>query len=99
MRLIVDEMPKETIDCPFGRVFTYLYSDQIKQTKCSRADGGPCELKNGVCPWLIKLNNNDENFEELYHSLLVDTYHTDTMKELLEWLSPNLEAGYNNEKK
>lgn len=86
MRLIVDEMPKETLDCPFGRVFTYLYSDQIKQTKCSLADGGPCELKDGVCPWLKKLGSDTENFNELYHSFLDDTSCVDTMKELMSWL-------------
>ena len=86
MRLIVDEMPKETFDCPFGRVFTYLYSDQIKQTKCSLADGGPCELKDGVCPWLKKLNSDTENFNELYHSFLDDASCVDTMKELMCWL-------------
>lgn len=86
MRLIVDEMPKETLDCPFGRVFTYLYSDQIKQTKCSLADGGPCELKDGVCPWLKKLNSDTENFNELYQSFLDDASCVDTMKELMSWL-------------
>lgn len=86
MRLIVDEMPKDTIDCPFGRVFTYLYSDQIKQTKCSLADGGPCELKDGVCPWLKKLNSDTENFNELYQSFLDDASCVDTMKELMSWL-------------
>lgn len=82
MRLIVDEMPKETLDCPFGRVFTYLYSDQIKQTKCSLADGGPCELKDGVCPWLKKLGSDTE----LYQSFLDDASCVDTMKELMSWL-------------
>ena len=86
MRLIVDEMPKETLDCPFGRIFTYLYSNQIKQTKCSLADGGPCELKDGVCPWLKKLNSDTENFNELYQSFLDDASCVDTMKELMSWL-------------
>lgn len=87
MRLIVDEMPKETIDCPFGRVFTYLYSDQIKQTKCSLADGGPCELKDGVCPWLKKLNSDTEDFNKLYQSYLDNSAScVDTMKELMSWL-------------
>lgn len=86
MRLIVDEMPKDTIDCPFGRVFTYLYSDQIKQTKCSLADGGPCELKDGVCPWLKKLGSDTENFNELYQSFLDDASCVDTTKELMSWL-------------
>ena len=88
MRLIVDEMPKETLDCPFGRVFTYLYSDQIKQTKCSLADGGPCELKDGVCPWLKTLNSDNENFNELYNFFLDlgDAPCVDTMKELMSWL-------------
>lgn len=86
MRLIVDEMPKETLDCPFGRVFTYLYSDQIKQTKCSLADGGPCELKDGVCPWLKKLGSDTENFNELYQSYLDSASCVDTMKELMSWL-------------
>ena len=86
MRLIVDEMPKDTIDCPFGRVFTYLYSDQIKQTKCSLADGGPCELKDGVCPWLKKLNSDTEDFNKLYQSYLDNASCVDTMKELMSWL-------------
>lgn len=86
MRLIVDEMPKDTIDCPFGRVFTYLYSDQVKQTKCSLADGGPCELKDGVCPWLKKLNSDTEDFNELYQSYLDSAPCVDTMKELMSWL-------------
>ena len=86
MRLIVDEMPKETLDCPFGRVFTYLYSDQIKQTKCSLADGGPCELKDGVCPWLKKLNSDTEDFNKLYQSYLDSASCVDTMKELMSWL-------------
>ena len=86
MRLIVDEMPKDTIDCPFGRVFTYLYSDQIKQTKCSLADGGPCELKDGVCPWLKKLGSDTENFNELYQSFLDSASCVDMMKELMSWL-------------
>lgn len=86
MRLIVDEMPKETLDCPFGRVFTYLYSDQIKQTKCSLADGGPCELKDGVCPWLKKLSNDTDNFNELYQSFVDDKAHVDAIKELIGWL-------------
>lgn len=86
MRLIVDEMPKETLDCPFGRVFTYLYSDQIKQTKCSLADGGPCELKDGVCPWLKKLNSDTEDLNKLYQSYLDSASCVDTMKELMSWL-------------
>ena len=86
MRFIVDEMPKDTLDCPFGRVFTYLYSDQIKQTKCSLADGGPCELKDGTCPWLKTLNSDTEDFNELYQSYLDSAPCVDTMKELMSWL-------------
>lgn len=94
MRLIVDEMPKDTLDCPFGRVIFSLYSNRVEQMKCNLADGGACELKDGKCPWLKKLANDDENFGELYYSILEDTYHTNTMKKLLEWP----EVGYNNEK-
>lgn len=98
MRLIVDEMPKDTLDCPFGKIISSLYFNRIEQTKCALADGGPCELKDGKCPWLKRLANNDESFEELYQSLLEDTCYTNAMKKLLEWPSPNLEVGYSNEK-
>lgn len=85
MRFIVDEMPKDTLDCPFGRVVEMYWNSQVMKRTCKLADGGSCELKEGKCPWLKKLTNDDE----LYQSLLGDTYYTDTMKELLGWLSPN----------
>lgn len=102
MRLIVDEMPKDTLDCPFGRVISSLYSNRIEQTKCGLADGGPCELKDGKCPWLKVLYEDAEQAEsiyETYQKLLGDTYYTNTMKELIEWLSPIEEKDWDNEKK
>lgn len=85
MRFIVDEMPKDTLDCPFGRVVEMYWNSQVIKRTCKLADDGSCELENGKCPWLKKLGSDDE----LYQSLLEDTYYTDTMKELLGWLSPN----------
>lgn len=100
MRLIVDEMPKDTLDCPFGKIISSLYSNRIEQTKCSLADGGPCELKDGKCPWLKVLYEDVEQAEDIYETyqkLLGDTYCTDVMKELLDWLSPTTEIGYSND--
>lgn len=102
MRLIVDEMPKDTLDCPFGKIISSLYSNRIEQTKCGLADGGPCELKDRKCPWLKVLYGDveqAENFYETYQKLLGDTYCNDTMKELIEWLSPTEEMDYDDEKK
>ena len=99
MRLIVDEMPKDILDCPFGKIISSLYSNRIEQTKCGLADGGPCELKDGRCPWLKVLYEDveqAEDFCETYRNLLGDTYYTDAMKELLEWISPSTETGYSN---
>lgn len=86
MRLIVDEMPKDTIDCPFGRVIEMYWNSQVIKRTCKLADGGGCELKDGVCPWLKKLGSDTENFNELYHSFLDDASCVDTMKELMSWL-------------
>lgn len=86
MRLIVDEMPKDTIDCPFGRVIEMYWNSQVIKRTCKLADGGGCELKDGKCPWLKKLGSDTENFTELYQSFLDDASCVDTMKELMSWL-------------
>ena len=102
MRLIVDEMPKDTLDCPFGRVIETYWNSQVMKRTCKLADGGSCELKDGKCPWLKVLYEDVEqvqDFYETYQKLLENTYCNDTMKELIEWLSPSVEVGYNNEEK
>lgn len=102
MRLIVDEMPKDTLDCPFGRVVEMYWNSQVIKRTCKLADGSSCELKDGKCPWLKVLYEDveqTEDFYETYQKLLGDTYCTDTMKELIEWLSPTEEKDYGDEKK
>lgn len=81
MRLIVDEMPKDTIDCPFGRVIEMYWNSQVIKRTCKLADGDGCELKDGKCPWLKKLGSDTE----LYQSFLDDTSHVETMKTWMSW--------------
>lgn len=90
MRIIVDEMPKDCVDCPFGRVFTYLYSDKVKETKCQLADGGPCDLKDGKCSWLKWIDEDKVTTESLmdaFKALGSDTNYLDTMNELITWFT------------
>lgn len=100
MRLIVDEMPKDTLDCPFRRVIEMYWNSQVMERTCKLTDGGSCELKDGKCPWLKVLYEDveqAEDFGETYQKLLGNTYCTDAMKELLEWISPTTETGYSND--
>ena len=98
MRLIVDEMPKDTIDCPFGRVIEMYWNSQVIKRTCKLAEGGGCDLCEGKCSFLRPLfEEKADETADLYKILGGDYDNSiDTLGDIFSYFF-NEQGGENEE--